>query len=242
MQKLIDFGLKNFVEWKENILHLIYPNLCLNCENELSKFEDEICTICLNEVKYTSFENYQVETNLNKLFWGRIKLESTFSLFYFEKDKISQKILHQIKYKGKQDFAKKMGLLMAERLKSNPSLFETVDALIPIPLHNKKLYIRGYNQSELIANGLSEGLEIPSDTNFLSRIVHSESQTKQGRFKRWDNIVEAFHVNPNPNSYKHIALIDDVVTTGSTLESCVKLIQEQFPEMKVSIFSLAITL
>jgi ComF family protein len=241
MQKLINFGLKNFVEWKENILHLIYPNLCLNCENELSKYEQDLCFFCEDNLKFTSYENYKEESSLDKLFWGRVKLKSTFAMLYFEKENQTQKILHQIKYKGKIELARKMGELMGKKLSSSLKNINDIEAFIPIPLHLKKMYIRGYNQSEEIANGLTNNLKIETDTTFLTRKVHAESQTKKGRFLRWDNIYEAFAVNENRKNYKHIALIDDVVTTGSTLESCVKMIQEKHPEIEISIFCLALT-
>jgi competence protein ComFC len=241
MQKLIDFGLKNFVEWKENILHLIYPNLCLNCENELSKQEQELCFFCEENLKFTSYENYKEESSLDKLFWGRVKLKSTFALLYFEKENQTQKILHQIKYKGKKELAVKMGELMGEKLLSSTKKMDDIDAFIPIPLHIKKIYIRGYNQSGLIASGLTNKLNIETDSMFLTRQIHAESQTKKNRFMRWDNIQEAFAVNENLKNHKHIALIDDVVTTGSTLESCIKMIQEKHPEIEISVFCLAVT-
>lgn len=241
MQKTRTKWQKKFVEWKDDILHLIYPNLCHICEKELSKFEEEVCFGCREEFKYTAFENYTEATSVDKLFWGRVSLESTFSLLYFEKEGATQEILHQIKYKGKQKLATEMGKLMAEKLRSN-SKYATIDALIPVPLHSKKLHARGYNQSEMIAQGLSEKSEIPMNIHFLKRVVHAESQTKKGRFIRWDNIENAFEVAKNlENELKHIAIIDDVITTGSTIESCVREIQKVYPEMKVSVLSLAVT-
>ncbi len=241
MQKVTRFLLKNFVEWKENILHLIYPNVCLVCENEISKFEKDVCGFCIENLKYTAFEKYDDASSLDKLFWGRIQLAQTFSLLYFEKGNQTQTILHQIKYKGKQELGEKMGELMGKKLLENPIKINGIDALIPVPLHLKKMHTRGYNQSEVISNGLSKILDITTKLDFLTRIVHSESQTKKGRFMRWDNIEEAFFVNENKDNLKHIAIIDDVITTGSTLESCMKMIREKYPEMKISVFSLAVT-
>ncbi|MES2587970.1 MAG: ComF family protein [Bacteroidota bacterium] len=241
MQKVTRFLLKNFVEWKENILHLIYPNVCLVCEKELSKFESDVCSFCVENLKYTAFEKYEDESTLDKLFWGRVQLEHTFSLLYFEKGNQTQKILHQIKYKGKQELGEKMGELMAKRLLENPSKLHGIDVLIPVPLHLKKQHTRGYNQSEVISNGLSVVLNIPTKLDFLTRVKHAESQTRKSRFMRWDNIEEAFFVNENHSDLKHIAIIDDVITTGSTLESCMKMILEKYPQMKISVFSLAVT-
>lgn len=232
---------KKFVEWKDDILHLIYPNLCLICTKELSKFEQEVCLNCREDFKFTAFENYLEPTSVDKLFWGRVTLESTFSLLYFEKEGATQEILHQIKYKGKQKLAIEMGKLMGEKILLN-SKYASIDALIPVPLHSKKMHIRGYNQSEMIAKGLSEATEIPMNLEFLKRVVHAESQTKKGRFLRWDNIENAFEVAKDmEKELKHVAIIDDVITTGSTIESCVREIQKVYPEMKVSVLSLAVT-
>lgn len=241
MQNLRDFTLKNFVELKDSILHLIYPNLCVCCQNELSKFEREICHLCQHNFHFTGFENYTEPSTLDKLFWGRIKIEQTFALLYFEKGNSTQEVLHQIKYKGKQELAVQMGEFIGKKLISNKKKIDGIDALIPVPLHLKKFFSRGYNQSELLANGVSNVTKIKVVTDFLTRKKHAESQTKKGRFMRWDNIEDAFFVEKNIHQLKHIAIIDDVVTTGSTLESCIKMILEKNPEIKISIFSVAVT-
>lgn len=239
MQKLRTISLKKFVEWKEDILHLIFPSRCLICDKELVQIEDEICLFCRDELKVTNYENYQEATNLDKLFWGRVPLESTFALLYFEKEGGTQQILHNIKYKGKQELAKEMGKLIGEKLRDN-SKYTSIDAFVPVPLHVKKMHLRGYNQSELLAKGAEEISQIPVNTDFLKRVVHSESQTKKGRFMRWDNIETAFQVDQKA-TFKHIALIDDVITTGSTIESCVREIHKIHPELKISVLSLAVT-
>lgn len=242
MQKTSSFVLKKFVEWKDDLLHLIYPNHCVICNKELSKFEEGYCSICGSELKYTHYENYREATSLDKLFWGRCLLKSSFSMLYFEKGGQTQKILHEIKYKGNQQLGKKMGLEMGIKLLTNTEKYSYIDALIPVPLHPRKTYIRGYNQSEIIANGISEVLKIPVNTTFLTRVQHAESQTKKNKFLRWDNIEEAFFVNPKGNeNLEHIVLIDDVITTGSTLEACIKKINEYRPDIEISVFSLAVT-
>ena len=242
MQKKARFVLKKFVEWKEDLLHLIYPSVCIICQKELSKYEIQVCSICENELEFTNFENYNEATSLDKLFWGRMVLKSTFSLLYFEKGNATQKILHQIKYKSNQELGELMGKLMGSKIKEQPEKYKSIEVLIPVPLHLKKQYSRGFNQSEVIANGIQSTSLIPINLNFLTRRVHTESQTKKGKFLRWDNIDEAFFVNAEAlQNVKHLALVDDVVTTGSTLESCMKKIKEVYPEMEISVLSLAIT-
>jgi ComF family protein len=240
MQKVGGFVIKKFVEWKENILHLIYPSVCLNCEKELSKFEENLCDECFQNLKLTSFENYKEATSLDKLFWGRIEVTRTYAFMYFEKENASQTILHQIKYKGNQNLGIKMGEIIGKNIPE--SIIQNIDALVPVPLHLKKLKSRGYNQSEVIAKGIEQITGKKIVTDFLIRKVHRESQTTKGRFQRWDNIEEVFFVNQlKDKKIKHIAIIDDVVTTGSTLESCVRLINSTNPELQISIIALAIT-
>jgi competence protein ComFC len=239
---MMSFLLKKLVEWKDDLLHLVYPKNCIICQKELSKFEDEICSFCEIELKYTHYETYHDATSLDKLFWGRCQLKSTYSMLYFEKGGQTQKILHEIKYKGNQKLGEKMGSKMGLKLLTNTEKHSSIDALIPVPLHPRKTYVRGYNQSEIIANGVSEVMKIPINTNFLTRVQHAESQTKKSKFLRWDNIEEAFYVNIRGNEHlKHIAIIDDVITTGSTIESCIKKIHELSPDLEISVFSLAVT-
>lgn len=232
--------LKKFVGAKEDILHLIYPEWCYVCQKELAQSEDYFCIFCTDELHYTGHEKLDEASALDKLFWGRCQIERTFALLHFSEEGSTQKILHEIKYKGKENLAIYMGKLLAE--KASPIIKNLeIDALIPVPLHPKKEFIRGYNQSERIAQGISEASGIPLDLEFLRRVKHAESQTKKNKFLRWDAIQDTFVLREEDKSYRHIALVDDVVTTGSTLESIVKQIHAKHAEMKISILSLAIT-
>lgn len=222
----------------KDILHLIYPETCLACQSELSSFEQHLCALCKNELHYTDFENYQEDSPLDKLFWGRISVNTLFSLLYYNKNDQSQAILHHLKYHNRPDLAQYMGNLIGERIKKTPA-FSNIDFLVPIPLHEKKKHIRGYNQSEEIAKGIFLQTKKPINTTFLTRQTHTESQTRKGKFERWTNVQEAFYLNKElPKDVKHIALVDDVITTGSTLETAVKLIKNKYP-IEVSIISIA---
>ena len=231
---------KKLVEWKDDISHLIYPNCCLICDSELPNKNIPICHFCENDLPYTLFESYTHETNMDKLFWGRVPVASTYSLLYFEKETSTQAILHGIKYQNKKKLAIEFGKRIGKQLSQQAS-FDSIDCLLPIPLHPKKEYLRGYNQSLLIAEGISLEKNLPIETKGVKRIKHGESQTKKSRFKRWDNVQNTFRIDPKLiGTYKHIALVDDVVTTGATIEACINEINEIFPNLKISIITLAI--
>lgn len=240
MQNATHIWLKNIVEWKDLIFHLIYPEMCSICSNELTRFEKNYCSVCFSHFKFTAFENYTEASSLDKLFWGRGVLNSTFALLYFEEGSDTRKILHAIKYQSKQDLAEGMGELIGQKMSLNPEKYNPIQVYIPVPLHPKKKYRRGYNQSELLANGISKVTRIPVDLACLTRVQHAKSQTTMGRFLRWDNIEEAFQVGEEIKKYQHIALVDDVVTTGSTLESCMQQLLKVHPDLQISIISLAI--
>jgi ComF family protein len=235
-----NFRSKTWLEIKRSISHLIYPDTCLICELELLKDASAICSFCAAEMHFTHFEKYTEPTELDKLFWGRIQLESTFSLLYFEKGKSTQKILHALKYKSNPQVGIEFGEEIAKRMHLM-SQFHDLDALIPVPIHPKKAFVRGYNQSEQIAKGLSHVLSIPVDNHFLTKQEHTSSQTKRGRFDRWDNVVNNFVLRKQIKTPKHIAIVDDVITTGATIEALVRSIHKNYPEIRVSIISLALT-
>jgi ComF family protein len=235
-----DFGLKIWLKIIDPIVHLIYPNSCLICSEELAVQYESICPFCRNEMAYTHFEKYTEPSNLDKLFWGRIQLSSTFALLYFEKSKATQKILHALKYKSSPQVGIQFGKEIGRTLLSSKRLAD-IDALIPVPIHPKKEFTRGYNQSEKLADGISLVSSIPVDTHFLTKKTHTSSQTKKNRFARWDNVVNNFSLHNKDKNYKHIAIIDDVVTTGATIEALVRSINENYPDLRISIISLAVT-
>lgn len=234
-------ALKKLANWGSDLLHLVYPETCLCCDRELTQ-KQTICSFCQSNFRLTYFEKFEEPTSLDKLMWGRLEIVSTAAMLFFEKESSTQEILHAIKYKDKKDLAHEMGKIFGEKLLSNHEKYGQIEALIPVPLHPKKLFIRGYNQSELLANGMSESMKIPVFTDFLIRNTHTESQTKKSRFKRWDNVESVFEVAIEKyKNLKHIALVDDVITTGSTLEACVKKIKADLPHIQVSLLSLALT-
>ena len=175
---------------------------------------------------------------ISQIFWGRIQIHSATSFLFFNKGGHVQRIMHALKYRGHKEVGLYMGKLFGETLKES-SLFNVADMIVPVPLHPKKKYKRGFNQSEVIAKGLEMSLGIPFSINNLIRETHTSSQTKRARYNRWENVKGVFKVqNPEEFSGKHLILIDDVLTTGATLEACVHPLVE-IPDTKVSVATLA---
>ena len=225
----------------EGLQHLIFPNICLQCSYELSRFEKHICAFCWDKLQRTYFEAYEVPSGMDQLYWGRIPLTETFALYFFEKEKPIQDILHALKYQFKAPLGRHFGEVMGTTiLKSNK--YKTIEALIPVPIHPQKRFLRGYNQSEMLAEGLSNLFNLPIERELVKKSKHTGSQTKKNRFLRWDNVVENFIVQGAPQEkYKHFAIVDDVITTGATLEALVKAIRDVNPQIQISLLSFAFT-
>ena len=219
--------------------HLIYPSSCLACENELATNENHICSICDNDLVRTSFHLFNEPSETDKRFWGRIQLKRTYSHFYYKKGAAIQQVLFNLKYKNDSAIGEHFGREIGKSIGSIDD-FKTADAIIPIPLHYKKEFIRGYNQSEALAKGLSDIISVPVKSNYTKRTKHSETQTKKSRFQRWDNVSSIFAIHKSIKNLNHIIIIDDVVTTGSTMEALIRSIQNVAPKIEVSVVTLAI--
>lgn len=227
-------------QWTQDLLHVWYPSFCLICDTETKHSGSGVCPVCEGELQYTYFEDYTEPTRVDQLFWGRVPLHATFALLYFGKQAGTQSILHALKYKDRPEVARYFGKLMGERMQ-NMERFNDADVLLPIPLHPKKEFLRGYNQSRLLAEGISEILNLPVRNDILRRVQFSESQTRKNRESRWENTQGGFEMRLKGDpGFQHIVLVDDVVTTGATLETCIRLVQEVLPEVRISIASLAI--
>lgn len=221
----------------EDLVSLFYPRICLACGNTLYKNEHMICFSCQYHLPKTNF--HLIEDNaVARQFWGKINFASAASCYYFSKGSKVQHMIHQLKYKGYKEIGEHLGRLYGPELKKSP-LFTDISAVLPVPLHPKKLAIRGYNQAEWFAMGLAESMKIDLDITTLLRIHASDTQTRKTRFKRWENVKEIFQLNdPGRHSGKHILLVDDVITTGSTLEAAGHELMK-IPDVKVSVASIA---
>lgn len=208
-----------FSEYITDTLALFYPKICGACDAYLLKGEEQICFSCSNNLPKTDFE-FLKGNPVELLFQGRVKTEFVTSYLYFSKYERTQQILHNIKYNQRKQLAVYFGQLMGQQLLPIHQQLN-FDVIIPVPLHEKKLKLRGYNQSELIAKGIANILDCPLETKQLIRTTHTASQTKKNRVERWENLQSAFSLtNSEKLKNKHCLIVDDVLTTGATLESC----------------------
>jgi ComF family protein len=222
------------------LIHLFYPHICRGCAVELNSLKETLCISCSGNLPYTGFaktENNPVE----KTFWGRIEVEAAMSLLYFTPSSITQKLMHQLKYKGCQQLGVYLGQLIGYELISS-NRFSSIDAILPLPLFAAKEKLRGYNQATVIAEGISYVTKIPVFTDWIARTHFTETQTKKSREERWQNVEGLFKViKPDALKNKSILLVDDVLTTGATLEACGNAIKK-IPETTVFIATLAYAL
>ena len=223
-----------------DIFNLFYPEQCPICKNQLVKGEKIICVSCIMELPVTNFCNLK-NNNVETSFYGRILIEDATSLFYFHKDGKVQKLIHQLKYKGNQQIGAVLGDWLGENMLES-SRFNNLDGIVTVPLHPKKLKIRGFNQLTKFGKSLSNKLQIPVIDDVLVKVYASQTQTKKSRFDRTTNVDEKFELlDHSILENKHILLIDDIITTGATLEAC-SLALLNSKNIKISIATMAYTL
>ena len=208
-----------FKEINDSLLRFIFPHVCDGCGSDLLNVESRLCLHCLDAMPETNFERH-ASNPIEKMFWGRLSLVNAAATFYFTKESLMQNLMHQFKYKNNKDLGLQLGRLMGIALKESKR-FENIDALVPLPLFPFKEKKRGYNQATVLCEGIAEILFLPILKDVITRPQHTETQTKKGRIERWKNIEGKFElVKKEAINNKHILLIDDVVTTGATLEAC----------------------
>ena len=223
--------------WLDDFISLIFPRICAGCGNSLWKHEEVLCKFCEFHLPKTNF-HLEKENPVTRLFWGRAQIEAGTAFLFFNKRNRVQRMVHQLKYKGRKDIGIYLGAQYGLTLR-NFTPFNTVDFIIPVPLHKKKYMQRGYNQSEQFAIGLAGSMIVPADRFLLSRTKATETQTRKSRFKRYENVHEIFAVsNPEKFAGQHLLLVDDVITTGATLEACIQALSE-IPRVKISIACIA---
>ena len=229
--------LNDMFTFLEDFIALLLPRTCEICGNSLFKNEELICIRCLGHLPYTKWHQ-DSENPLHAIFWGKVPIEGVTAMFYFHRGNRVQKLLHKLKYQGGKELGKWVGKRYGNQLK-NSETFKDVDIIIPVPLHPKKQKMRGYNQSEQFAIGLATSMNVIIDTESLYRKVASETQTRKTRTERWENVKDIFAVKKPENLVgKHILLVDDVITTGSTLEACARVLLE-LPDVRISVAAIA---
>jgi len=205
-------------EIKDSFLHLLFPHVCTGCGNDIISDAHELCMRCIEAMPETNFEMH-ANNPVEKLFWGRLPLVSATAQFYFTKESLMQHLMHQFKYRGNEELGLQLGRIIGEQLKKS-GRFE-VDALIPLPLFQAKQKRRGFNQATVLCEGIGAVMNIPVWDYVIERPQHTETQTKKGRIERWKNMEGKFILsNSELIRNKHLLLIDDVITTGATLEAC----------------------
>lgn len=206
-----------------NFFQLFYPSICCGCGNHLYDGEDGICVGCRMSLPYT-FDEYRWKNKTFNVFLGRVKIKAASSYLYFRKKSRVQSILHYLKYKNHQELGHILGSQHAHQLVISP-FFYSIDMVMPVPMHKDKLKSRGYNQAELLARAYAEVFKIECRTDLLIRKINSHTQTKKSRYARYENMLEVFEcVNPEDIVGKRILLVDDVITTGSTIEACAEVL------------------
>lgn len=212
-----------FVEILSDFAGLFFPNYCRGCEDALVKGEEMICTKCLLELPRSDYHIEHDNPFFNK-FKGRIPVCSVMALFKFVKNSRVQHLLHTLKYKNEPALGNALGRMYGHDL-LQAGYGNKFDLIIPVPLHSSKKRRRGYNQSEEFGKGLAEVLRLPCADNYLKRIVKTETQTKRSRLNRWKNVSEVFEISHSDKiTAQRILLVDDVVTTGATLEACGRIL------------------
>ncbi len=222
-----------------DFLDLIYPRICNSCDASLLKNERVICTRCLHELPVTNY-HLEPENAVKKIFYGRIQVENATALLLFEKKGMVQELIHNLKYRGKEEIGSFLGSWLGEELKEIEA-YREINAVVPVPLHKTRLKKRGYNQVEKFGQEIARALEVPYVDDVLVKKSASQTQTLKKRFARWGSMEETFLLE-NSGSLKnhHVLLVDDLVTTGATLEACAGKLAG-IPGIKISIATMAFT-
>lgn len=220
-----------------HLIDLFYPQVCPACGNLLMKGEETVCLSCRYLLPKTHYEN-NTENPLAQMFWGQVDFHAVTAEFFFSKTGKVQHLLHQLKYEGNKDAGFFLGQQIGESI-SKAYSFQGIDLIVPIPLHPKKEFMRGYNQSYVIAQGIEDKTKIPVMKDALRRKTFTSTQTKKSREERWENVKDIFEVvDLDRLKGKHLLIVDDVLTTGSTIMAAGKTLSE-VPNIKLSVATAA---
>jgi len=222
-----------------DFINIIFPKVCPACGELLVKNESVICTGCLYALPRTDF-HLEEDNPVAKTFWGRVRLENATSYYSYQSGSYLRRLIHELKYRGFQEIGEELGRQFGNELKS--TAFSESELIIPVPLSKNKKIKRGFNQSECIARGLSFSMKKTVNSTAVIKSKNTSTQTKKSRYDRWLNVEDSFKViDASAIQQKHILLVDDVVTTGATIEACASEILK-VPDTKVSVATLGVAL
>ena len=203
----------------DDFISLLFPRLCYACGNHLLRNESVICTECYVSIPRTN-HHLHPDNQVEQLFWGRCRIERAAAFSYYTKGSLIRNLIHKLKYSGIKEIGYELGRIYGVSLKVS-GFSDPVDLIIPVPLHPARIRIRGYNQSDCISKGISDVTGIKTDPGALVRDIFTATQTNRSRYDRWSNVEGIFRVADTGSVRgKHVLLVDDVITTGSTIESC----------------------
>ncbi|MFQ3181732.1 MAG: competence protein ComFC [Polaribacter sp.] len=223
----------------KDFFYIFYPKICANCEEQLLQNEKVICTFCRHDLPLTNFKSY-TKNKVSSIFLGRITIEKAYSLLFFRKRGSTKNLIHELKYKGNEEVGVFFGNWLGEMLSENKE-FATIDFIIPVPIHSKRKKIRGYNQVTKFGKCLSNHLHIPLIEDVLVRKSSTKTQTLKARFERFKDAETKFSLKDIAFfKNKHVLIIDDVITTGATLEACAIALLKT-AGIKISILTMAYT-
>ena len=215
-----------------------FPQWCLICGKTLLEGEEYLCFHCLSNMPRTHLY-LQKDNEMEKELWGKLPIERASAYLYYSKGGDVKKLLTELKYRGNADLGCFLGRCMTREMLSS-GFFQGVDGIIPVPLHPRKQKIRGYNQSIMLANGISSITNIPVWNDLLIRTQNTQTQTRKGSYERWLNVKDIFEcISPEQLKGKHVLLVDDVFTTGATLVACADAFR-QIPDLRFSVLTLAL--
>jgi len=219
-------------EIKDSFLHLLFPHICAGCGTDLLDKESMLCIRCIAGLPETNF-SVHAGNPIEKMLWGRIPLASATATYYFSKESLIQHLVHQFKYKGNKDLGLQLGRLLGKYLVQSDRF--NAEALVPLPLFAVKEKRRGYNQATILCEGIAEVMNVEILRDAIVRTQFTETQTRKGRIERWQNMERKFELmKPEKIEGKNILLVDDVITTGATLEACGRELLQASPNLSIA--------
>ncbi|MEM1259576.1 MAG: ComF family protein [Bacteroidota bacterium] len=229
------------MNWPSKIINdinsILLPPMCFGCTAQLSGGEHLLCTVCRHDLPLTDY-NFNQENAVDRIFYGRVRIEKAASFLYYSKQGIVKNLLHYLKYKNQQNVGEFIGDWFGAKIANEDSL--NVDIVVPVPLHPKRLKKRGYNQVELFGKKLSAHLKAEFRDDILIKTENAKTQTKKNRLARWKNSQDLFVIKHSKGTDdKNLLLVDDVITTGATIEACATALL-QIPNAKIYVATMAV--